>query len=168
MTLIIMRHGQSEADLLNVCEGRADFNLTDLGKIQVQNTAEKLSSEYKIDKIFSSTLKRARQTAEIFNSYTNSKVEYLEDLMEFNNGLIAGLPREEANKKYPKDPNLPYDKAMYGMESLKEFRLRAEKTLSYIINNTGKDETAAVVSHGGMINMLYQSFLKMPLPSNNL
>ncbi|NCA68249.1 MAG: histidine phosphatase family protein [Clostridia bacterium] len=165
MTLIILRHGQSEADLLDVCEGRADFNLTELGKTQVKNTSEKLAAEYKIDRIYSSTLKRAKQTAEILNSFTNIEIEYLDDLMEFNNGLIAGLPKDEAIIMFPKDPELPYDKAMYGMESQKEFRMRAEKALSYILSSTKEHETIAVVSHGGMINMLYQSFMKMPLPS---
>lgn len=165
MTLIVMRHGQSEADLLDVCEGRADFNLTELGKLQVKSTSEKLSAEYKIDRIYSSTLKRAKQTAEILNSCANSDIEYLDDLMEFNNGLIAGLPKKEVGIKFPKDPDLPYDKAMYGMESQKEFRIRAEKALSYIFSNTKEHETIAVVSHGGMINMLYQSFLEIPLSS---
>jgi len=32
-----------------------------------------------------------------------------EDLMEFNNGLLAGLPFEEARKKYPKVNDLPID-----------------------------------------------------------
>jgi broad specificity phosphatase PhoE len=32
MNLLIIRHGQSEADILEVMEGRADFNLTELGR----------------------------------------------------------------------------------------------------------------------------------------
>ena len=31
MRLLIIRHGESQADLLNVHEGRADFELTDRG-----------------------------------------------------------------------------------------------------------------------------------------
>ena len=36
MRLLIIRHGESQADLLNVHEGRADFELTDRGHQQAQ------------------------------------------------------------------------------------------------------------------------------------
>ena len=64
MRLLVVRHGQSEADILKVCEGRADFSLTKLGHERVEKTAEYISENYKVDKIYSSTLKRAMQTAE--------------------------------------------------------------------------------------------------------
>ena len=34
MDLLVIRHGQSEADILQVIEGRADFSLTELGMRQ--------------------------------------------------------------------------------------------------------------------------------------
>jgi len=34
LDIIVIRHGQSEADILNVHEGRADFSLTELGNKQ--------------------------------------------------------------------------------------------------------------------------------------
>lgn len=43
MRLLVVRHGQSEADILKVCEGRADFSLTKLGHEQAESTAEYLS-----------------------------------------------------------------------------------------------------------------------------
>lgn len=48
---------------------------------------------------------------------------------EANNGLLAGMPREEAAKKYPKVENLPADRSVYGQESRVEFRSRAERVL---------------------------------------
>ena len=35
--------------------------------------------------------------------------------------------------------------------------------LSKIISETKPDETVAVVTHGGMINQLYRSFLRLPV-----
>ena len=63
MRIIVIRHGESEGDILNVHEGRADFNLTEKGHIQAEAMAEYVSKTYKIDKIYVSTLKRAVQTA---------------------------------------------------------------------------------------------------------
>ncbi|MFB1082586.1 phosphoglycerate mutase family protein [Jeotgalibacillus sp. JSM ZJ347] len=37
---LIIRHGQSEADLLNIREGRADFPLTELEEIQARKMAK--------------------------------------------------------------------------------------------------------------------------------
>ncbi|MFY9421473.1 MAG: histidine phosphatase family protein [Bacilli bacterium] len=161
MLLIVMRHGQSEADVLNVLEGRADFELTLIGKKQAEETAKELSRLYRINKIYSSTLKRARQTAEILNKHYRLEIVYMDDLMEFNNGLLAGLTREEADRLYPK-LDLPFDQTAYGMESQKDFRLRAERALERILSEASEEDTIAIVSHGGMINRLYQAFLKMP------
>ncbi|WP_241973191.1 histidine phosphatase family protein, partial [Bacillus cereus] len=36
MQILLIRHGESEADILNVHEGRADFELTKKGRQQVQ------------------------------------------------------------------------------------------------------------------------------------
>jgi 2,3-bisphosphoglycerate-dependent phosphoglycerate mutase len=40
LELLLIRHGQSEADLLDVHEGRADFPLTGLGRRQAGLLAE--------------------------------------------------------------------------------------------------------------------------------
>ena len=86
MVLLLIRHGESEADLLDVHEGRADFELTDRGHIQAQAMADFVKQEYKVTKI---------------SDAIGIKVNYEEDLMEFNNGLLAGMSREEAAIKYP-------------------------------------------------------------------
>ena len=89
-----------------------------------------------------------------------------EDLMEFNNGLLAGLTRKEADEKYPMVPDLPVDQAVYGMESKLVFRQRAERALNRIITENDSDDTVAVVSHGGMINQLYHALLNLPIQSD--
>jgi len=40
MDLLVIRHGQSEADIIKVIEGRADFSLTELGLSQAELMAE--------------------------------------------------------------------------------------------------------------------------------
>lgn len=97
--------------------------------------------------------------ADIFNL----DIIYEEDLQEFNNGLLAGLTYEEAKIKYPKVDNLPIDKSVYGMESLLEFRNRAERVLNKILEETKDDETIVIISHGKMINQLYHVFLNLPV-----
>lgn len=166
MIIIVIRHGESEADLLDVHEGRADFELTIKGHKQAIEMSKYIKERYSIDCIYSSTLKRAAQTAKYLSEEFNLPIYYDKDLMEFNNGLLAGLSRDVANEKYPEILDCPIDQAYYGQESLVSFRERANSVLNKIINHTDKDETIAIVSHGGMINQLYHSFLGLEIKSN--
>ncbi len=163
MKLLVIRHGESEADLLDVHEGRADFALTERGHRQAKAMANYVAKNFDISKIYASTLTRAKQTAQHLSDKTGISIVFDENLMEFNNGLLAGLPRAVVREKYPEVPDLPIDKAVYGQESQVEFRQRAENALSRIMNEAENAETIAVVSHGGMINQLYRSFFNMPV-----
>lgn len=162
MKLLIIRHGESEADILNVHEGRADFELTDRGHRQAEAMSEYVSQNYGISKIYHSTLKRAVQTAEHLALKTGAPLIPDERLMEFNNGLIAGLTRSAADEKYP-EMKMPVHLSVYEQESMLEFRYRAEYMLSKLTAENDDDSTVAVVSHGGMINQLYRAFFKLPI-----
>lgn len=165
MRIVVIRHGESEGDILNVHEGRADFNLTEKGHLQAEAMAEYVRKNYNIDKIYVSTLKRAVQTATHLSEKIAVPIILDDNLMEFNNGLIAGLSWEEADEKYPKVENLPIDQSVYGQESRVEFRKRAENAFERILNENDSDATIAIVSHGGMINQLYHVFLGLPIES---
>lgn len=166
MNIILIRHGQSEADILNVHEGRADFPLTELGQRQAAAMAQWISLNYNVDKIYSSPLKRAMETAEYLSLVTDIPICYEENLMEFNNGVLAGLSRREANEKYP-EPKVKFPHtSLYGMETMIEFRSRAETELSKIINENAPNSTIAIIAHGGIINMLYRSFLELPFSTS--
>ncbi|WP_308556713.1 histidine phosphatase family protein [uncultured Lactobacillus sp.] len=165
MRLLVIRHGQSEADILKVCEGRANFALTEKGHQQAEKTAEYIFENYRVDKIYSSTLKRAMQTANHIAKKVNLKVIPEDKLQEFDNGLRAGLPFQEAYEKYPNVPTALHE-SHYHQESELEFRMRAEFVLSRIISENASNSTIVIVSHGGMIMRLYQAFLELPVGSN--
>ena len=121
MELLIIRHGQSEADLLRCHEGRADFPLTETGKKQAVLLAEWLVDNYPPDYIVSSPLQRAKQTAAIIGEKSSLNIRLLDELMEFNNGLLAGLPYEEAARKYP---------PKRGRNLMKDFTSRNQPSIS--------------------------------------
>lgn len=165
MDLLIIRHGESEADILKVIEGRANFSLTDYGKKQAKLMASWVASYTHIDKIISSSLIRALQTAKILSEATGIPVISDDSIQEWGNGLIAGLTYEEAKEKYPEPIKYPHT-SVYEQESLIDFRARAEAALSKIIHENSENSTIAVVSHGGMINMLFRAFLELPVKTN--
>ncbi len=166
MRILVIRHGQSEGDILNRIEGRADYNLTDLGVKQAHLMAEWVAEQYKIDRIFASPLKRASQVAKILSKRISVDITYDDDLMEWNTGLISGLKKEEAREKYP-HPEVKYPHtSVYEQESDIQLRMRAETVLSRLLNENPPDSTIAVVSHGLLIWNLGYSFLRLSVTSN--
>ena len=164
MKLLIIRHGESEADILDVHEGRADFELTERGHCQAEAMSEYVSRNYRIVKIYHSTLKRAAQTAHHLALKTGAPLIPDENLMEFNNGLLAGLKHSVVVEKYPQ-VKVPVHLSVYEQESVLEFRYRAEYMLSKLISENDNDGTIAVVTHGGMINQLYRAFFRLSTES---
>ena len=165
MKMLVIRHGESEADILNVHEGRADFELTERGHSQAEAMSEYVSQNYSIAKIYHSTLKRAAQTAGHLASKTKAPLIPDEHLMEFNNGLLAGLKHSVVEEKYPQ-VKVPNHLSVYEQESVLEFRYRAEYMLSKLISENNDDVTIAAVTHGGMINQLYRAFFGLPVEAD--
>ena len=116
MRILVIRHGESEADVLDVHEGRADFELTERGHRQAEAMAQYVKEYYDISVIYCSTLKRAYQTATHLSEATGIPLTPDEMLMEFNNGLIAGLKHAVVLEKYPLVENLPIHAAVYEQE----------------------------------------------------
>lgn len=168
MRFLIIRHGQSQADLLNVHEGRADFSLTPLGHRQAAQMAAWVAAHFAVDTIYTSPLTRACETAAHLARETGAPVICEALLMERDNGLLAGLDREFAAKRYPIVPDLPPHASVYGQESEFAFRERAEHVLTQLLNDTAPEQTVAVVSHGGLINRLHHAFLRLPLDTDAL
>lgn len=164
MELLIIRHGQSEADILGVHEGRADFPLTELGKYQAEKMATYVCENYPPDIIISSPLKRAKSTALILKEKARCELHVELDLMEFNNGVLAGLSREEAAIMYPLPKNgRPAHIPIQDGESELEFRFRAERIFHKIVHDYQAHERVAIVSHGGLISNLLKAFHRIPV-----
>ena len=166
MELFLIRHGQSEADLLQVHEGSADFSLTEEGIRQAQAMAEWVAKEVPLDRIYASTLKRAAQTAEMLGKACGLAPIYDAALRERGNGLLAGVDFDTAKELYPPAAQLPIHRALYNMEPALDFRCRAERVLSIILEASQGLQRIAVVSHGRMINQLFHCLFQLPIGSS--
>ena len=101
--------------------------------------ARYVARNYRLTRIYASTLKRAAQTARHLSDETGTAIEFDPDLIEFNNGLLAGLSRKDADRLYPYVENLPNDQAMYGQESMVEFRNRAVNVLQKVLSENSSE-----------------------------
>ena len=104
MTKIIMvRHGQSIANMQSRFAGHSDFDLSDLGHEQARLAAEYLSSREKPDVIYSSDLLRAHNTAVPFAKRYGLSINDTEGLREIFAGSWEGLEMTEIAERYTED-----------------------------------------------------------------
>jgi alpha-ribazole phosphatase len=95
--IYLVRHGESEANISRRFSGITDVELTERGALQAVKAGRKLKGE-KILNIFSSPLKRAKNTAEIIADEIGfNKKDIIIDkrLMEVNFGIFENLKWEE-------------------------------------------------------------------------
>jgi broad specificity phosphatase PhoE len=104
MVFYFVRHPETEANVKKLIYGRTDSAYSERGKASVDLVVDRLS-QLKIDKIFSSPLRRAAFLADaIAKSHQNEgkKIEVIEDsrLQEMDFGLFENKTDEEARAIY--------------------------------------------------------------------
>lgn len=116
-----------------------------------------VQKEYNIQKIISSDLNRAKQTADIIKEELEIPIEYTEKLREMNNGELAGMLNEEAERLYPGlyYNTLDIDEKYPNGESPIDFYNRIEKGFREIVDENRKLENILLVTHSGVINIIY-------------
>ena len=91
--LYIIRHGQTALNNRNALQGRSDNPLNDTGFAQAKEAAAKMrNAGIDIDRIYSSPLIRAMQTAEEFDSERQLVID--ERLIEMDYGPYEGMDLE--------------------------------------------------------------------------
>ncbi|NBR27045.1 MAG: histidine phosphatase family protein [Betaproteobacteria bacterium] len=95
---IFMRHGESEANVADTLAGSLDVALTALGHQQAKAAAA-LLVDSGISAIYSSTLTRARDTAEYVAVALKLPVSQIAELGERNWGAMEGQPRAHLNRE---------------------------------------------------------------------
>ena len=104
--LVLLRHGQSEWNLANRFTGFKDVELTQKGIEEAKNAGKLLeNAEIKFDQVFSSTLKRANDTAKLALEHAGQadlieKMIYHDDLRERDYGDLTGLNKDETREKF--------------------------------------------------------------------
>ena len=155
--ITLLRHGRSRADDEKVHEGRYDSPLTDVGIKQASALADYWHDKWHdkqpdFEKIICSSLQRATKTAEIIANRLNLELEVSDKWMEFDNGPLAGMDREEAAQKYP----IPDFRSRFdvltkeGGESDSASRRRISEALEELMQSGCSN--ILIVGHGGSLN----------------
>lgn len=117
-------------------------------------------STYQIHRIVSSDLQRALDTANEIAKFMNLPVESSTKWRETNNGIIAGMPNEIVNERFPGlyFSSLRLEERYPGGESPLEFYLRIKETFKLLCEEQSTNnnlENVIIVTHGGVINVVY-------------
>jgi 2,3-bisphosphoglycerate-dependent phosphoglycerate mutase len=165
MKILLLRHGESQDDIINAYGGWADFPLTEKGKEQIKASAEKIHHlGISFDKILSSPLKRAQQSAEILSEKLSTSVEILEYIKERNTyGILCGMVKADAKEKYPWLVGA-YDAGEYvdGSEREEDIKIRARKAYDLVLAKSEK--SLILVTHGNFL----KAFIPIALPGKKL
>lgn len=151
MKLILIRHGQTIANQRAQYQGHLDHPLNNEGLKQAETLANELRKHYQIEAIYSSSLKRALQTAKIIAVPFNLAPIVFEDLIEVDFGKWDGLTYDEIAKNYPiskwiEDPaSVDIDEG----EKWADFSFRVQRAFADLTQM--QYETMAIVSHAGVI-----------------
>jgi broad specificity phosphatase PhoE/GNAT superfamily N-acetyltransferase len=158
---LLARHGESKFNNTHQFAGQVDVGLTDNGCRQAENLRHRLAGE-QIDAVYTSTLSRARTTAEIVISGRDLAITECPELQEISYGDIEGLTYADIQKRFPKLANQihHFDPAMEfpGGESFLGFIKRVESFKERLTKH-GEKETVLIVAHGGPLRTLILSLL---------
>ena len=164
--IIFVRHGECEGNIEGLFRGRTDFPLNHRGLVQAQDLSQELK-KFSINNIYSSPLKRARQTAEAIGKKCGVKIKIEKGFHNIELGNWEGLKKDKIAEQYPEEwelwKNNPEVLKIDGMETLYNVQKRAKECLDkLVLENKGK--TFVVVSHRAVLKPLIAACLNIPPP----
>ena len=160
--LYLVRHGH----YIKVQQGKfIDGQLSDKGIKQVERLRERLlhSPDIQVDVLISSTMNRARHTAEIIAPALGLPIRFESDVEEWRNE-DGSLTEEEFITLWRDVPaeERPFFRWVNGCENWMEFVLRATSALHRIIHEY-EGKRIMIICHGGIVETSFLYFFEMSI-----
>lgn len=152
-TVITIQHTQSIHHTNGMVGSWTDWDLSDLGKKQAENIGRKLSKEFKGCKfaIYSSDLKRAKQTAEIVGRHMGAEITFTKALRERNLGKCCGKSVQWLKDNIESEEKTVDDRMFCDAESRRDEWNRLLPFFQEMMNS--KNENIIIVSHGDLLSI---------------
>lgn len=161
MKLYIIRHGQTDWNIQGKIQGSRDIPLNKTGREQAERLAAEMAAR-PVTEIFTSTLKRARTTAQLIGMHQSAVIYETNDLKEVDFGKWEGLTWEEIESVYPEEYENwcqnPGETVPSCGETKGEIGERCRRAIEYMLRQAHGD--IAVVSHGAVIVYLLEYLLR--------
>jgi broad specificity phosphatase PhoE len=160
-TILIARHGESDWNRERRWQGHADRPLTEKGRAQSEALAARLA-HIDLDAVYSSDLRRARETAAVVAAAQGLEVDERADLREVDVGSWSGLTRTEAEERFPEGFGR-WRRGFPGWEDGESYEAMTARVVG-AVNDIAQRHTygpVLVVSHGGPIRAIHAAALGM-------
>lgn len=164
MKLLLVRHGETEANIGGIFSGWTDFPLTEKGNRDIQATAKTLKRYKDIDVIYSSPLNRTVTTANVISAELKKDIQIVDALKEMNFGIFDGKKNEYIKENHP-------DEWKTWLEDYVNYRIPEGENLldvldrikNFIEKTIEKDKDCIIVTHGGIIQVMITYLLNLGL-----
>jgi probable phosphoglycerate mutase len=168
----LIRHGESQGNLEGRIQGWADYPLTDRGRRQAAQLAERLArwtasrwGEGAICSLVASPLKRALETARIIGQALELPVRLEPGLREYDFGPLTGLTSSEIVANFPAvrkawAVNQPWP-PLPGEEGEAAFVVRVRAAMEEIVAEMPENATWGIVAHGGSLDACLRAWLRI-------
>jgi broad specificity phosphatase PhoE len=169
--IYIIRHGQTDFNLTGIVQGSGvDTSLNDQGRSQA-NAFFEMYKHVKFDKVYTSALKRTKETVQPFLSL-GIKNEAFAGLNEISWGANEGrriTPEEDRYYHWMLEQwqHGNTSQRIDGGESPEDVALRQKPVLKYILSQQ-QEETILICMHGRAIRILLCNLLNYPLKSMDM
>jgi probable phosphoglycerate mutase len=165
LTLLAIRHGETELNVAKRYQGHGDSPLTENGRRQVSALGRRME-KIKFDTLISSDLGRAQETAAIIAECTGHSVKTDSRLRERNYGVLEGLRVSDIQAGHSEvlerlDANDP-DYIIPEGESHRQHYQRNVAVFEELQSGIS-DGRVALVVHGGVLDSIFRYVAHLPL-----
>jgi probable phosphoglycerate mutase len=165
LTLLAIRHGETELNVAKRYQGHGDSPLTENGRNQVSALGRRME-KMKFDTLISSDLGRACETAAIIGDCTGHSVKRDSRLRERNYGVLEGLTVSDIKAGHTEvlerlDANDP-DYIIPEGESHRQHYQRNVAVFEELQSEIS-DGRVALIVHGGVLDSLFRYIARLPL-----
>ena len=160
MTLLLLRHAESEGNATGRIQGWSDHGLTELGRQQAEAAGRHLADAGAVA-LYSSTLRRARDTAAAVAGHTGLEIVDVPDLREYRFGEAQGLRWSEAAERFGLVGRDWGTGGIPGEEGTPAFRDRVQRQVEELAQRHASDVAIAVI-HGGVLGALVSRLMGLP------
>ena len=164
--LLLVRHATAEGN--GRFQGHRDASLTSAGRRELRLLCEKCS-QHPVRAVYSSDLRRARQTADAVARKFGLEVDVRPELREMHFGQWEGLSWNQIARRFPKLAASWIERfprqTIPGAEPLSQFKKRIAAAVREIVT-ANQGQCALIVTHAGVIR--FTLGIALGLPARNL
>lgn len=163
--LYLIRHGETDYNSELRFQGQIDIPLNQKGIEQAEKVAD-FFKDIPLKTIYTSTLQRARTTAEIIGKAKGIEPQETDALREMSFGIWENMNSKDIQKNYAKEWKdffaSPASTTIPKGESMSDVQKRAYPVVQQILDEHPEGDVA-FVAHGGIIRVLICTMLGLDL-----